>query len=74
MPSSSRNSSMRLPPGPQSSRATLKCVAARVSQVMGLLCLSPVRREEVLGMVAVYGVEPMAGRRLRDETRLWAWT
>ena len=45
--------------------------AARVSQVMGLLGLSPWRQEEVLGMVAVDGKEPVAGRELRGVAESW---
>jgi predicted XRE-type DNA-binding protein len=40
--------------------------AARVSQVMRLLCLAPEIQERVLMMEAVDGVEPMAERALRS--------
>ena len=40
--------------------------AARVSQVMRLLCLAPEIQERVLMMDAVDGVEPMAEKELRQ--------
>ena len=46
---------------------------ARVSQIMGMLALSPWRQEEVLAMVAVDGREPVAGRGMRTEVGEEQW-
>ncbi len=46
---------------------------ARVSQLLGLCFLAPSIQEEVLGLEAVDGVEPMAERALREAGRAGTW-
>lgn len=46
---------------------------ARVSQMLDLCLLAPEIQEELLGLEAVDGAEPMAERALREVTRARAW-
>ncbi|MFC1641760.1 hypothetical protein ACFL5O_03585 [Myxococcota bacterium] len=46
---------------------------ARVSQLLGLCLLAPDIQEEILGLEAVDGVEPMAERALRGAATLKSW-
>jgi hypothetical protein len=46
---------------------------ARVSQVMNLLLLAPDIQEEILGMVATPGREPVTERHLREVVKTVVW-